>query len=109
MRFKTAGRNFGQAPATRFAQHKPKVTVDHYKTPEHKAWAAAVIKRAGFRCEAAGCSRSAPEHRMFADHIVEIKDGGDRLALSNGQCLCGQHHSEKTARAKRERLGASYD
>jgi 5-methylcytosine-specific restriction protein A len=40
---------------------------------------------------------------MFADHIVEIKDGGALLDLRNGQCLCGSHHEIKTAQAKRFR------
>jgi hypothetical protein len=40
---------------------------------------------------------------MFADHIVELRDGGSRTDPLNGQCLCGKHHSLKTYRAKMER------
>jgi 5-methylcytosine-specific restriction protein A len=40
---------------------------------------------------------------MFADHIVELKDGGLLLDLRNGQCLCGAHHEIKTVQAKRFR------
>jgi len=45
---------------------------------------------------------------MFADHIMERKDGGLALGPANGQCLCGQHHSLKTAygNAKRQAAGS---
>ena len=33
---------------------------------------------------------------MFADHIVELKDGGAPYDLNNGQCLCGSCHTRKT-------------
>ncbi|OYW50928.1 MAG: hypothetical protein B7Z34_03715 [Novosphingobium sp. 12-62-10] len=49
------------------------------------------------------CRKAAPDHRMFADHKVEIKDGGAPFDLDNGQCLCGQHHSLKTAQARAAR------
>ncbi len=80
----------------------------HYQTPEHKQWRASVIERAGGRCEALTidgkrCRKAAPGHRMFADHKVEIKDGGAPFDLDNGQCLCGQHHSLKTAQARAAR------
>jgi hypothetical protein len=84
----------------------------HYLTPEHRAWRAAVITRAGGRCEAvdeAGrrCWRSeAKGHRMFADHIVELADGGAPLDLANGRCLCGSHHNSKTNRERTARHSA---
>jgi len=40
---------------------------------------------------------------MFADHIIEIKDGGARLDPANGQSLCGKHHTIKTAEQKASR------
>ena len=49
------------------------------------------------------CSRAQPEHRMFADHIVEIKDGGSILDVNNGQCLCYSHHTIKTNEVKKKR------
>lgn len=83
----------------------PKQTDPHYQSPEHKAWAAEVFKRAGGRCQAPGCPKFSPEHRMFADHIVERQDGGADLDPANGQLLCGAHHSAKTARARALRAG----
>ena len=73
-----------------------------YLTPEYRAWREAVIARAGGVCQAEGCGRR--ERRMFADHIVEIRDGGARLDLANGQCLCGSCHTAKTARERQKRL-----
>jgi hypothetical protein len=82
---------------------------EHYTTPEHRAWRAAVIARAGGRCEwregGVRCGRA--EGRMFADHIVELADGGAPLDLGNGQCLCGSHHTFKTNAAKLARLAAA--
>lgn len=82
----------------------------HYLTREHKAWAADVVFRAGARCEAveggARCTKAAPQHRMFADHVVELRDGGAALDPDNGQCLCGSHHTAKTAAARAKRMRA---
>lgn len=78
-----------------------------YQTPEYRAWRAHVVARAGFRCEAVDhgrrCTKAMPEHRMYADHITEISDGGSVLDPMNGQCLCASHHERKTfaTRAKR--------
>lgn len=41
---------------------------------------------------------------MFADHVVEVKDGGAKLDPANGQCLCGSCHTRKTAAARKRRL-----
>lgn len=77
-------------------------------TAEHRAWRAFIIERAGHRCEATNTSGSRCEvkapARLFADHIRERRDGGDPLDLSNGQCLCGKHHTLKTTRRRGERL-----
>lgn len=44
---------------------------------------------------------------MFSDHIVEIQDDGAPLAPSNGQLLCGAHHSAKTAQARAARAASA--
>lgn len=79
----------------------------HYGTPEHRAWAAAVIARAGGRCEAitdgVRCHKAQPKFRMFADHIKEIQDGGAKFDPANGRCLCGSHHTFKTAQERAKR------
>lgn len=78
-----------------------------YHTPEFRQWREAVIARAGRRCEAVDgdqrCAKAEPDHRMFADHVKELSDGGAALDPQNGQCLCGAHHTIKTARARARR------
>ncbi len=83
------------------ARVPPKVALPWYLTPEHKAWSRAVIARAGGRCETQGCGRGG---RMFADHIVEIRDGGAKLDLGNGRALCGSCHGLKTSAARAARM-----
>ncbi|HEX4302847.1 MAG TPA: HNH endonuclease signature motif containing protein [Rhizomicrobium sp.] len=95
---------------TRAVKPPPKTVDPFYLMPEHVAWAAAVIAKAGMRCEwvenGRRCTKSAPEHRMFADHMKERRDGGAPFDPANGQCLCGSHHSLKTARERARRAAA---
>ena len=42
---------------------------------------------------------------IIVDHIVEIKDGGKKLSLSNLQSLCRSCHNIKTLKAKQNREG----
>lgn len=91
---------------TRSAKPPPKTADPYYRTPEHQAWRAKVIARAGGRCQwvspsGARCTKAHPHHRMYADHITERSDGGHDQG--KGQCLCGAHHTLKTVeqRAKR--------
>lgn len=88
------------------AKPPPKTADPHYLTPEHRAWRDKVIERAGNCCQGTRpdgrpCRRTGV--RLFADHIVERKDGGDPFDLANGQALCGSCHGVKTSseRAKR--------
>lgn len=89
----------------------PKVKDHVYTTPEFAQWRAQVLARAGYRCEAVDhhghrCTQARPEHRLYADHIIELKDGGALLDISNGQCLCASHHTDKTIAARARRLRA---
>lgn len=83
---------------------QPKQADAHYLTPEHRRWAAEVVERAGGRCQWPGCTKAAPQHRMVADHIVEVKDGGAPLDPANGQCLCVAHNTAKGAQARAARM-----
>ena len=94
----------------RTAPPAPKRPDRDFGSAEHRAWRDAVIARAGRRCEwltdGRRCERAETDGtRMFADHIVEVRDGGSPLALSNGQCLCGAHHTVKTNIERRKRMG----
>lgn len=80
-----------------------------YNTPEFRAWREQVMNRADYRCEALErglrCTKAWPEHRMIADHIVELKDGGQPFDIANGRCLCPMHHRIKTIAARARRFG----
>ena len=76
-----------------------------YSTPEFRKWRAIVIGRAGGMCQWPGCGTT--DGRMYADHIVERKDGGADLDPANGQCLCAGHHSVKTVGERKKRLACS--
>ncbi|WP_316234646.1 HNH endonuclease signature motif containing protein [Bradyrhizobium sp. SZCCHNR1020] len=93
----------------RSVQTEPKRVDPFYQSDGHKRFRDAVLARAGYRCEwienGQRCTKAAPAHRLFADHVDERKDGGDQLDPANGECLCGQHHSIKTARARAQRFG----
>lgn len=91
----------------RRAKPPPKVAEPTYQTAAYRIWREEVIAKAGRQCEEVvggrRCTKAEPRHRMFADHIVEVRDGGARFDPSNGQCLCGSHHTAKTARARADR------
>jgi 5-methylcytosine-specific restriction protein A len=95
---------------TRTVKPQPKQTDPHYLSPEHRAWRQTVCDRAGWRCEwiderGQRCAKAAPQHRMFADHKKERQDAADaELDPANGWCLCGAHHSRKTAQEREKRL-----
>ena len=95
---------------TRTVKPQPKQADPHYLSPEHRAWRQTVCDRAGWRCEwidesGQRCAKAAPQHRMFADHKKERQDAPDaELDPTNGWCLCGAHHSLKTAQEREKRL-----
>jgi 5-methylcytosine-specific restriction enzyme A len=83
-----------------------------YDSPEFRAWRTAVVQRAGNQCQAVDeygnrCPKTRPKHRLYADHIVELRDGGGLLDLNNGQALCSSHHEIKTHAARRARARSS--
>lgn len=86
----------------------PKAADPELLTAAHRAWREAVLAQAGYRCEAIEggqrCDRAAPLHRMFADHVVERRDGGAAFDVKNGQCLCGKHHTRKTIAQRAARM-----
>jgi hypothetical protein len=92
---------------TRTAKPSPKRADPELLTPEHRAWRAEVLRRAGYRCEwiedGRRCPVAAPK-RLIADHVRERKDGGAPLDSLNGQCLCTRHNTLKGLRARDARM-----
>jgi len=84
----------------------PKETDPHYHTPEHRKWRAAVIARAQGVCQGPNHDPRRPRTgvRLFADHIREIRDGGNLLDPDNGMALCGSCHTAKTIQARAARM-----
>jgi hypothetical protein len=94
---------------TRRVMPPPKEADAIYSTTNHRDWRALVVANAGGQCEARDgnhrCWKSEPHVRLYADHIIELKDGGAPFDVSNGQALCARHHTLKTAVEKRRRNG----
>lgn len=85
----------------------PKPVDATYRCSSYREWRQLVFARAGGRCEVVEdgqrCSRAAPDYRMYADHVVEIRDGGERFDPANGRLKCASHHVRKTAAARANR------
>jgi 5-methylcytosine-specific restriction enzyme A len=78
-----------------------KIADKFYSSLEWIALRDRVRREAGGRCQTPGCGRI--ERRMYADHRVELKDGGAPLDRRNVWLLCGSCHSLKTAAARARR------
>jgi 5-methylcytosine-specific restriction protein A len=91
-------------------QQRPRDNAPFYSTPEWRTLVAQIISRRGRRCEK--CHRSQKEDgspvRIFADHIVELNDGGAKLDPNNIQLLCGSCHTSKTMASRGERMATVY-
>jgi hypothetical protein len=89
----------------RVAAPAPKVADPYYHSPEHQRWRRIVVERSGGRCQDTACRT--PHRagvRLFADHIVELRDGGSPTDPANGLARCGACHTRKTAAARAERM-----
>jgi len=76
----------------------PKVADDLYASAEWRRFASRIKRERSGICCVCGSS-----HRVTADHIVEVKDGGALFDPRNVQLLCQAHHNEKTAAAAKTR------
>ena len=78
----------------------------HYRTPQHRAWSRAVIRAAAGQCQGAAHDPAKPRDgvRLFADHVLELSDGGAALDPRNGRALCGACHTRKTLERRAVRL-----
>jgi 5-methylcytosine-specific restriction protein A len=97
-------------PLLQAADHRttlppPKQADPELLTAEHRAWALAVKRRAGWKCEDCGAQGGRGGVVLYADHIIERSDGGALYDLDNSRCRCGSCHSTKTADARARRHG----
>lgn len=93
-------------PTQRIGLGTPSQAGQHLKTADHRKWAAAVLKRAGYRCEDPQHDPRRPRGgKLHADHIVERRD--DFLLafdLRNGMARCPACHTAKTLRERAKRM-----
>lgn len=99
-------------PSTRVKLTLPaKVAAPFYQSAEWLALVAALmVSRFGGRerahCEDPACKYPARRGvRLFADHIVELRDGGPALDPRNVLFRCGSCHTRKTAAVRALRRG----
>lgn len=83
----------------RTARPAAKTADPFYLRPEWRGLVDGLIAQRGRRCEACGRVNC----RIFADHIVELKDGGAALDPTNLRLLCGACHGRKTAASRAAR------
>jgi 5-methylcytosine-specific restriction enzyme A len=87
------------------AQHKParapKDTEPFYLSPAWRRFRIWYLRNHPLceLCQAEG--RNTPA--AMVDHVVELKDGGDRLSEANAMSLCWKCHGVKTANEKNHR------
>ena len=87
----------------RIAHPAPKLTDPFYGTTEWKSLVAKLIAERGRRCERCGATGG----MIYADHIVEIKDGGARLDPANIQLLDSRCHGQKTKDEQKRRAAGT--
>ena len=99
-RLRTLGFRSGVAD-TRTVKPAPKAADPFYHSAEWTELRRTVIRMRGARCQ--DCGRT--DGRLFADHVVELKDGGAALDPTNIRLRCGRCHTLKTnaVRAARQR------
>ena len=95
---------------TRSVASAVKRTDPFYSTPEWRDLQSQIIAERGRVCEDPSCDGRThkPGMRVFADHIVELKDGGAPLDRRNIMLRCGASHTRKTIAVRGERLNRRY-
>jgi 5-methylcytosine-specific restriction endonuclease McrA len=86
---------------TRTVRPPAKVVESFYSSAEWKTTARAIRERDGYKCVKCG-SR---DGRLYVDHRVERKDGGQDYDHDNLETLCALCHGAKTT-AERVKRGA---
>lgn len=89
-------RTLGAAPAA-------KVTLDFYGSAAWKALVCKIVKERSRRCQDINCRtpHRGQGQRIYADHVIELRDGGAPLDARNLLLRCAACHGRKSA-AERE-------
>jgi 5-methylcytosine-specific restriction endonuclease McrA len=89
---------------TRTVKPPPKQADPFYLSPAWRTLVAAITEARGHRCELCGRTRV----RLYADHVLELADGGEPLDAGNLQLVCGSCHGKKTAAHRARRMAQRY-
>lgn len=65
-------------------------------TTQYKHWRTQVLKRDHYQCQTCGHQGHRGDRYIEADHIHNIKTGGQPYDPNNGQALCKPCHQKKT-------------
>jgi 5-methylcytosine-specific restriction protein A len=84
----------------RTALPAPKQTEPIYGSQQWKQLVAKLIRERGRRCQDCGATGG----RIYADHIRELRDGGEPFAEANLRLRCARCHGGKTEEEKLLRL-----
>jgi 5-methylcytosine-specific restriction protein A len=76
----------------------PKVALPFYQSVEWRTLVRAIKAERGAFCERCGSNKG-----LIADHVIELRDGGEPLDAANVELLCGKHHGAKTSAARAAR------
>lgn len=89
---------------TRTARPPERVRENHdiYGSQRWRTLAAALLKERGRRCQKCGSNVG----RLYADHVVELRDGGAPFDPANIEILDARCHGLKTAAARSDRMKA---
>lgn len=98
MRVRTQVRGIAPVP--------PKHVDPFYQSPEFAEWRRIVLRRSGGVCESPTCTTPGRGfgQRLYPDHRVELKDGGEPLDVRNGWALCASCHGKKTHAERARRM-----
>lgn len=93
---------------TRAVKPPPKTADPFYLSPAWRSLMAAIITQRGRRCQQCGRTHDNRGRaiRVFGDHVIELRDGGEPLAPANVRLLCGSCHTSKTMAERARRMGA---
>lgn len=95
---------------TKIAAAPSKRVDPFYATTAWRALVAAIVAKRGRVCEDPHCDGRTHRAgmRVFADHVVELRDGGAALDEANILLRCGASHSLKTARERTRRVAERF-
>ncbi len=89
---------------TRKVPNPLKEADDIYSTPPYRQWREDGFKLSGGFCQDPKCKTPYEKKtRLYADHVVELRDGGKPFDPENRLMRCPPCHAIKTARERANR------